>query len=243
VRGDGEETTKVRLDHACALELRKVSMDFVLTPEETRVLGCLIEKQITTPEYYPLTLNGLINACNQKSNRDPVVTYEEMTVLRALDALREKKLARMVSMAESRVAKYRQVFTDTANLTEQGLGLLCVLMLRGPQTVGELRTRTERLCPFSNLEEVEKALQQLIEREPEPLVALLPRQVGFKEPRYAQLLGGELSGEALTDFAAPPPGRSSATDRVALLEAEIESLRQNLLDLQQQFREFKKQFE
>ncbi len=218
-------------------------MDFVLTPEETRVLGCLIEKQITTPEYYPLTLNALTNACNQKSNRDPVVTYDEMIVVRALDALREKKWARMVSMAESRVAKYRQVFTDTANLTEQGLGLLCVLMLRGPQTVGELRTRTERLCTFNSLEEVEKVLQQLMEREPEPLVALLPRQVGFKEPRYAHLLAGELSEEALTNIAAPPPARSSAADRVALLEAEIESLRKDLKDLQQQFREFKKQFE
>ena len=218
-------------------------MDIVLTAEETRILGCLIEKQITTPEYYPLTLNGLINACNQKSNRDPVVTYDEMTAVKALDGLREKKLARMVSMADSRVAKYRQVFTDTANLTEEGLGLLCVLMLRGPQTIGELRTHSERLCTFRNLEEVEKTLQQLMGRELGPLVTQLPRQAGFKESRYAHLLAGELPEEALTNVGPPLPVRSPAADRVALLEAEIESLRQDLLDLQQQFREFKKQFE
>ena len=218
-------------------------MDFILAPEEIRVLGCLIEKQITTPEYYQLTLNALTNACNQKSSRDPLVAYDDKTVVKALDGLREKKLARMVSMAESRVAKYRQVFTDTANLTEQELGLLCVLMLRGPQTVGEMRTRTERLCTFNSLEEVEKALQQLMEREPGALIALLPRQAGFKEPRYSHLLGGELSEEALASFAASSPTKPVAADRMVLLEAQVERLRKDLQDLQQQFKEFRKQFD
>ncbi len=218
-------------------------MEFILTPEETRVLGCLIEKQITTPEYYPLTLNALINACNQKSSRDPVLAYDEKTVAKALDGLREKKLVRMVSMADSRVAKYRQVFTDEANLTVQELGLLCVLMLRGPQTAGELRTRSERLCTFSTLEEVEKALQRLIEREPKGLVALLPRQTGLKEPRYAHLLEGELSAAALARLEEAPSARRTEADRITSLEAQVGSLHMEVQNLQQQFSEFKKQFE
>ena len=243
MHADDWKMGEARLDGTRPYEPRKVPVNVTLTPEETRVLGCLIEKQVTTPEYYPLTLNGLINACNQKSSRDPVVNFDEETVIRALDGLREKKLARMVSLSDSRVAKYRQTFTDTANLTEQGLGLLCVLMLRGPQTVGELRTRTERLCTFNTLEEVEKTLRQLIERDPEALVAQLPRQVGLKESRYAHLLGGEPSEEASCNMVTPTPGRSPAPDRLALLEAEIEALRKDLQSLQQQFGEFKKQFE
>src|SRR5690349_3508526 len=141
-----------------------------LHPVEIRVLGCLLEKEMTTPEYYPLTLNALVNACNQKSSRDPVVSFDEPTVVQALDGLREKKLARMVSGPDSRVAKYRQVFTDSANLTLPELALLCVLMLRGPQTAGELRGRTERMHRFQDFAEVESTLRRLAEREAGSLV-------------------------------------------------------------------------
>jgi uncharacterized protein YceH (UPF0502 family) len=218
-------------------------MEFILTPEETRVLGCLIEKQITTPEYYPLTLNALLSACNQKSSRDPVVAYDEKSVVRALDGLREKKLARMVSAAESRVAKYRQVFTDTANLTEQELGLLCVLMLRGPQTVGELRTRTERLCTFNRLEEVEASLLRLMNRQSGAMVARLPRQSGFKESRYAHLLSGAVTEETTVASLGGASLKGSEADRIAKLEAEIEVLHNEVRALQKQFSEFKNQFE
>jgi uncharacterized protein YceH (UPF0502 family) len=156
-----------------------------LSPSEIRVLGALIEKQITTPDYYPLTLNSLTNACNQLTNRDPVVSYDEQTVVRALDALREKRLATLFSGAESRVAKYKHTLTDAILLTPAEVALLCVLMLRGPQTVGELRTRAERLFPFDNLPEVEEALNALAARPERPLVAKLPRQPGTKESRYA----------------------------------------------------------
>jgi uncharacterized protein len=218
-------------------------MDYILTPEETRVLGCLIEKQITIPEYYPLTLNALLSASNQKSSRDPVAAYDEKSIVRALDGLREKKLVRMVSTAESRVAKYRQVFTDTANLTEQELGLLCVLMLRGPQTVGELRTRTERLCTFTSLDEVEASLLRLMNRESGAMVARLPRQSGFKESRYAHLLSGAVTEETSVASLGGPSIESLEADRIAKLEAEIEVLHTELRALQKQFSEFKNQFE
>jgi uncharacterized protein YceH (UPF0502 family) len=215
-----------------------------LRPDEIRVLGSLIEKQIATPEYYPLTLNALMNACNQKSSREPVVSYDETTVMRALDGLREKKLIRMVSSVDSRVAKYRQVFTDSANLTQAELAILCVLMLRGPQTPGELRSRAERLCHFETLAEVEKALQRLIEREPEPLVQQLQRQAGTKESRFAHLLGGPVIEAEVTS-----PVKSIAADaridpeRLSRLEAEVESLRETLKGFQAEFASFKKQFE
>ncbi len=219
-------------------------MDVILNPEETRVLGSLIEKQITTPDYYPPTLNALMHACNQKSNRDPVVSYDETTVLRILDGLREKKLIRAVSMADSRVAKYRQIFTDTANLTDQELGILCVLMLRGFQTAGELRGRTDRLCSFSNLEEVEKTLQRMREKKEGCWVTQLPRQPGFKESRWAHLLGGEISEETLNaSTAVPPVLASTEVARMTQLEEEVRILQQEILTLKQQFNEFRKQFE
>jgi uncharacterized protein YceH (UPF0502 family) len=219
-------------------------MEMTLTPEETRVLSSILEKQITTPDYYPLTLNALVHACNQKSNRDPVVVYDESTVQGILDSLREKKLIRAVSMAESRVAKYRQTFTDTANLTEQELALLCVLMLRGFQTSGELRSRSERLANFSSLEEVEKTLDRLREKKEGPWVTQLPRQPGFKESRWAHLLGGEITEEemsaAMTSMA---PVVSLETHRMAQLEEEVNGLKQEVQALKQQLNEFRKQFE
>jgi uncharacterized protein len=219
-------------------------MDVILNPEETRVLGSLIEKQITTPDYYPLTLNALMHACNQKSNRDPVFSFDETTVLRILDGLREKKLIRAVSMADSRVAKYRQIFTDTANLTDQELGILCVLMLRGFQTPGELRGRTDRLCSFSSLEEVEKTLQRMREKKEGHWVIQLPRQPSFKESRWAHLLGGKNSEETLNaSMTAPPVAASTEVARITQLEEEVRSLQQEILALKQQFHEFRKQFE
>ncbi len=222
----------------------------VLSPAEVRVLGSLIEKQIATPDYYPLTLNALTNACNQLSNREPVVSYDENTVIRALDSLREKRLATQYAGAESRVAKYRHALTDVLLLTPAEVALLCVLLLRGPQTLGELRTRTERLFRFDTLAEVEAALANLAGRQPQPLVAKLPRAPGAKESRYAQLLGGPVETAAPGAVAAPDPAASSvppqsvpAPDRLAQLEAEVASLRAELADLREQFGHFRQQFE
>src|ERR1041384_6019611 len=159
-----------------------------LNASEIRVLGSLIEKQISTPDYYPLTLNALTNACNQLTNRDPVVAFDETAVVRALDGLRDKRLATLFTGAESRVAKYKHTLTDRLLLTPAEVALLCVLMLRGPQTIGELRTRSERLFKFDTLPEVEEPLGALAGRQPQPLATKLPRQPGTKQSRYAQLL-------------------------------------------------------
>jgi len=219
-------------------------MDLILSPQEVRVLGSLIEKEITTPEYYPLSLNALMHACNQKSNRDPVVSYDETTVLRILDGLREKKLIRAVSLAESRVAKYRQIFTDTANLIEQELALLGVLMLRGFQTSGELRSRSERLYNFSSLDEVDKTLERMKEKKEGPWVAQLPRQPGFKESRWAHLLGGEIGEEELVAIpAASVVQVMPEAGRMTQLEEEIRTLRQEVDSLKLQFDQFRRQFE
>ena len=179
-----------------------------LNAHEIRVLGCLVEKAVTTPDYYPLTLNSLTLACNQQSNRDPVVAFDETTVVRALDGLREKRLASVFTGAESRVAKYKHALTDALLLTPAEVGLLCMLMLRGPQTLAELRTRTERFQPFESLAEVEEALQVLATRQPQPLVVKLPRLPGTKEPRYAHLLAGPIDVGAHAPRAAPPRRRS-----------------------------------
>lgn len=219
-----------------------------LNAAETRVLGSLIEKQITTPDYYPLTLNALTNACNQLSNREPVVAYDEQTVVRAADGLRDKRLATLFSGAESRVAKYKHNLNDALLLTPGEIALLCVLMLRGPQTLGELRTRTERLFKFDSLPEVETSLGALAARQPQPLVVKLPRQPGTKEARYAQLLSGpvELASSAV---ATPPPPMPAAAaspgekERIAQLEQEVADLRVQIAELQRAFAEFRKQFE
>ena len=197
----------------------------------------MIEKEIATPEYYPLTLNALVNACNQKSNRDPVVEFDEADVEQALDGLRKKKLAATLTGAGIRVPKHRQLISECLNLGRRELALMCELMLRGPQTVGELHSRTERLHRFDGLEEVESCLQHMIERQPDPLVVKLPRQPGTKESRYAHLLSGEVSVETP---AEPPRPRQ---DRFAAMEAEISLLRRDVEDLKRQLAEFRKQFE
>ena len=200
-------------------------MDHTLTDTEVRVLGSLIEKEITTPDYYPLSLNALVAACNQSSNRNPVVHFDEGTVAQALDSLREKKLIHQVDRGDSRVTKYRHVLYEAMNLGRPAIGVMCVLMLRGPQTVGEIRTRSNRLYDFSSLEEVETTVNSLMSGEP-PLVARLPRQSGQKEVRYAHLLSGEVR---LTEPEPEP-------DRIGKLEKEVE-------DLKKQFEQFRRQFE
>lgn len=218
----------------------------LLNANEVRVLGSLVEKQIATPDYYPLTLNALTNACNQLSNREPVVSLDETTVVRALDGLRDKRLATLFSGAESRVAKYKHTLNDRLLLTPAETALLTVLMLRGPQTIGELRTRSERLFAFDNLAEVETALDALAAREPLPLVAKLPRQPGTKESRYAHLLSGPLE-TAPRDVAPRAEPATLAVraenERIAKLEEETTALRHELAELKQQFAEFRKQFE
>jgi uncharacterized protein YceH (UPF0502 family) len=212
-------------------------VDFQLGPVEVRILGSLIEKEIATPEYYPLTLNALVNACNQKSNRDPLVDFDEQTVEEALESLRTKRLAATISGPGMRVPKHRQLLSEALNLGRRELAVLCVLMLRGPQTAGELHSRTERLHPFGDIEEVESCAQKQIERQPEPLVVRLPVQPGRKEPRFAHLLSGEVPVEAA---AEPPRPRE---DRFSALEAEIGTLRREVEQLRQQFAEFRRQFE
>jgi len=178
-------------------------VETILNEYEARVVGSLIEKQMTTPDYYPLTLNALTHACNQKNNRDPVVAYDEPTVQRALDSLREKKLAYVFTGSESRVPKYGHLFPKSYDLSPPEVAALCVLLLRGPQTVGEIRGRTGNLHQFESLAEVEVTLQGLMTREAGPLVARLPPPAGAKEPRYAHLL----SGEVLLEELGPRPPR------------------------------------
>jgi uncharacterized protein len=222
----------------------------LLSAEEVRVAGALIEKQVTTPEYYPLTLNALTNACNQINNRDPVVSYDEATVARALESLRDKKLAREVRTADGRVPKYRQVFEEVYGLSRAELAVMCVLMLRGPQTAGELRARTERLYPFSDISFVEATLEGLGEQTGQrgPLVVKLARQAGRKESRYAHLLSGPVevdAAEAAAPESARRAARAGAADegRVARLEEELAAVRRELDELRREFAEFRRQFE
>jgi len=223
-----------------------LSEELILNPAEVRVVGALIEKQVTTPEYYPLTLNALRQACNQLSNREPVVSFDEKTVAWALESLRDRKLIRAVTTADGRVPKYRHVLDEALGLKSPEMAVMCVLMLRGPQTVGEIRTRTERLYPFSALSFVEGTLEDLMMREP-PLVAKLPRQIGRKESRYAHLLSGEVQVEevetALPRAEAAMLEVRAENERVARLEDELKAVRAELAELKEQFGEFKRQFE
>jgi uncharacterized protein YceH (UPF0502 family) len=221
----------------------KQSLPTVLNDIEARVLGSLVEKQVTTPEYYPLTLNSLTLACNQKNNRTPVTSYTEAEVAQSLETLREKNLAYVFYGSTSRVPKYKHVLPEVMHLSQPELALVCVLLLRGPQTPGELATRGFRLYEFSGLEEVEATLNSLISREPDPLVIRLNRQPGQKESRFAHLLSGEVSIDTVLEDAAPSRGRGRDNDRVATLEAEVERLRSDVLALKEQFEGFKKQFE
>jgi uncharacterized protein len=220
-------------------------VELQLDAEEARVLGALLEKEITTPEYYPLSLNALVNACNQKSNRDPVVSYDEETVLQAVDRLRDKGLALVSTGRESRVPKYLQRLSEKFNFDRREAAVLCVLLLRGPQTPGELRGRTQRMYEFDDLDGVEATLTRLMEREPDPLVKRLAKQPGTKESRYAHLFSGDVP-DVYAGGAAPdhqPERHSGNDDRIVALELEVRDLRQDVADLRAQFAEFRKQFE
>jgi len=217
-------------------------MEFKLTATEVRVLGSLIEKDITTPEYYPLSLNALVNACNQKTNRDPVMQLDEDAVRNALEGLQERRMAGPARGADSRVTKYEQRLQEVFNFTRPEIAALCVLLLRGPQTPGELRGRAERMHRFETLEDVQSALQKLMQREP-PLAKVLPRQPGTKESRYAHLLAGDVVDEE-SPMAGASVGRNSGdAERIARLEEEVVELRRDVSEVKDQLERFRKQFE
>ena len=219
-------------------------MPLILTEIETRVLGSLIEKDITTPDYYPLSLNALVNACNQKNNREPVMTLDEATVRDALSTLQEKRLAGPASGADSRVTKYEHRLQEAFNFDRREIAIVCVLLLRGAQTPGELRGRTDRMYYFEALDDVVSTLDRLAHREP-PLAAVLPRQPGTKESRYMHLFSGEAPAAADVARASTPMTLSggSTAERVAKLEEEVAALRAELSEVQQQLAAFRKQFE
>jgi uncharacterized protein YceH (UPF0502 family) len=218
-------------------------MEFALNPVEARVLGCLIEKELATPEYYPLTLNALTNACNQKSNRDPLMALVDADVVRALDSLRFQRLAHQ-SAEGVRAAKYCHNLEGLLRLEPQELAILAELLLRGPQTIGELRGRAERMAALDDLATVETLLTSLAEREP-PLVTRLPRQPGRKEQRFAHLLCG--APEVSDDSSAPPePARlqvMAENERLAALATEVAELRAEVAELRAQLATFRAQFE
>ena len=221
-------------------------MEQTLSGLEIRVLACLIEKSCATPEYYPMTLNALGAACNQKSNRDPVMLLSNQDVVRALDVLRDRKLAWSVSLAGSRMPKYRHSIEDVYPLTPPQLAVLCELMLRGPQTVGELRTRAGRLFSMGETSEVQGLLQQLMEWSGGPLVAVAPRRAGQREERYAQLLGGTPAADAESTPLIAEPARLAViaeNDRISMLEEKVASLEDELSGLKAQFADFAKQFQ
>jgi uncharacterized protein YceH (UPF0502 family) len=233
-----------------------------LTPIEARVLGSLVEKDITTPDYYPLSLNALVNACNQKNNREPVMTLDEDAVRDALSGLQSERLAGPATGADSRVTKYEHRLQEVYNFTRGEIAVLCVLLLRGPQTLGELRGRTERMHRFEDLDQVQAALQRLMQREP-PLAAVLPRQPGTKEARYAHLMSGEIPASEPASQVRPAVGLTrdskqpasaaevpvSATadsnlrDRVAQLEQTVSELRSRVEDVTNELTNFRRQFQ
>ncbi len=218
----------------------------VLSPAEVRVLGALVEKSIVTPDYYPLSLNALTNACNQLTNREPVMALDDSDVTRALESLRVKRLASVYHGSESRVARYKHTLNDAILLTPAETALLCVLMLRGPQTVGELRTRSERLFAFDSLPEVEETLSTLAARVADPLVVRLPRQPGTKESRYLHLLSGPAESAVSTAEVSVPTAvtlPALADARIAQLESDLAAVRCEVATLQEQFAHFQKQFE
>ena len=218
-------------------------MNIILNPAEARVLGSLVEKDITTPDYYPLSLNALVNACNQKNNREPVTSYDEETVRLALRNLSEKRLAGTAGGADSRVIKYEHRLQEVFNFTRAETALICVLLLRGPQTPGELRGRTDRMHHFEHLDDVLSGLQQLMRREP-PLAKALGRRPGTKEVRYAHLLSGDLeSWEPPAEAAAAGVDSSADNERIAQLEEQVAGLQKDVAELKQQMTDFRKQFE
>jgi uncharacterized protein YceH (UPF0502 family) len=218
-------------------------MPLLLTEVEVRVLGALVEKDITTPDYYPLSLNALVNACNQKNNREPVMTLDETAVRDALASLQEKRLAGPASGADSRVTKFEHRLQEVFNFDRREIAVLCVLLLRGAQTPGELRGRTERMYHFEALEDVISTLDRLAQREPS-LVVILPRQLGTKESRYMHLFSGEPVMETPVTIAAnSQPSAGSSGDRLSRLEDEVAQLREELSKVQEQLATFRRQFE
>lgn len=210
----------------------------LLSDVEVRVLGALIEKDIATPDYYPLSLNALVNACNQKKNRDPVMTLDEDAVRAALESLQRQRVAGPASGADGRVTKYEHRLQEVFNFDRREIAILCVLLLRGAQTPGELRGRTERMYRFEELEDVHATLDRLSQREP-PLVGVLPRQPGTKESRYMHLFSGNAAA-AEPPRAAENPARQ---DRLTILESEVAELREEITGIQEQLAAFRKQFE
>jgi uncharacterized protein YceH (UPF0502 family) len=224
-------------------------VNFTLNEVEARVLGALLEKEITTPAYYPLSLNALVNACNQKSNRDPVMNLEEESVRKALRALDDNSLARSVSAADSRVTKYEHRLQEAFNLDRREAAVFCELLLRGSQTPGELRSRAERMHHYDDLGEVQSALQRLMNREP-PLVKVVARQPGTKESRYIHLLCGHaepVNPPAEREASAVTRAQSTETansgEKLSRMESEVAELRRDIADLRQQLAAFRKQFE
>jgi uncharacterized protein YceH (UPF0502 family) len=217
-------------------------VNIILNAAEARVLGSLVEKDITTPDYYPLSLNALVNACNQKNNREPMTSFDEETVRLALRNLSDKHLAGTAGGADSRVTKYEHRLQEVFNFTRPETAILCVLLLRGPQTPGELRGRTERMHRFEDLDEVLSGLQQLMRREP-PLAKALGRRPGTKEIRYAHLLSGDVEAWEPPAETAHSGSVADVNERVAHLEEQVAAVQREIAELRQQMAEFKKQFE
>ena len=218
-------------------------MNLLLNEVEARVLGALVEKDTTTPDYYPLSLNALVNACNQKNNREPVMNLDEDAVRQALDGLHAKNLAGPASGADNRVTKYEHRLQEAFNFNRGETAILCVLLLRGPQTPGELRGRTERMQRFGGLDEVQSTLQRLMQREPR-VVKVLARQPGTKEARYMHLLSGDMEDINLAGAPSPAIANNPADNgRLARLEDEVQKIHKEVADLKQQLASFRKQFE
>ena len=217
-------------------------MELLLTDVEARVLGSLIEKDIATPDYYPLSLNALVNACNQKNNRDPVMELDEEAVRVALASLNEKQLGGPIRGGDNRVTKYEHRLQEVFNFDRREIAIVCVLLLRGPQTPGELRGRTDRMYRFEELDDVVATLDRLAHRDPS-LAQVLPRQPGTKESRYMHLFSGAPDASVARAVAVVTAGGKSMTERVAALEEELASLRTDFQEMQQQLVTFRKQFE
>ncbi|MEJ7849353.1 MAG: YceH family protein [Pyrinomonadaceae bacterium] len=217
-------------------------MPQILSETEVRVLGSLVEKQLTTPEYYPLTMNALTAACNQKSNRDPVVSLDDTAILGAVDSLRDKNLVYLYYGSTSRTVKYKHMLPSVYELEPPAVAVLAVLCLRGAQTIGEIRERTGRLFEFSGLGEVQETLDDLVRRD-EPLIIKLERQPGQKEARYAHLLAGDIDIESLNIVRERPSAGGQSNERIEKLEQEVERLNGEFASLKETFEEFKKQFD
>ncbi len=220
-------------------------MPEILNETEARVVGALVEKQLTTPEYYPLTLNALVNACNQKNNREPVVSYDERTVTETLERLRDRNIVYVFYGSTSRVPKYKHMLPSIYELEPPEVAVICVMLLRGPQTLGELRTRTERLHAFNGLGEIQETLDGLMRRE-DPLVMKFERLAGQKEARFGHLLSGPVDVEAFAAAQAASHSRSGSSvssERFEAIENELKAMKAEIETLKETFDTFRKQFE